>query len=142
MKSLLIDMICILILTVLAPQLCAQKLFTQLVMPAANGYITSMVQDKQGYNWYGYSAIIISEHKGLNRYDGLETITYYYKPKDSNPLASNQIWSMYTDTSGKIWIGMIAGGLDRLYPLTHNFKHFRHNQSSDIISSPIILKIS
>jgi signal transduction histidine kinase/ligand-binding sensor domain-containing protein/DNA-binding response OmpR family regulator len=66
--------------------------------------ITAITEDGIGYLWVGTES-------GLNRYDGKEFQTYYPNPTDSNSLKDSYIQYLYTDISGRLWIGTLNGGL-------------------------------
>jgi len=98
-------------------------------------HITGIVQDKQGYMWFG-------SKKGLYRYDGYNFITYKNDPLNLNSLGSNSLESLAIDSTGMLWIGTFGGGLDRLDPVTENFTHFHHEAANEgSFSSDTILAI-
>ncbi len=54
-------------------------------------------------------------------------INYKNNPNDSSSLSSNDVWYVYVDQLGKVWIGTIGGGLNRFSPISKNFTHYRHD---------------
>ncbi|MEQ8240401.1 MAG: two-component regulator propeller domain-containing protein, partial [Cyclobacteriaceae bacterium] len=67
----------------------------------SSGSITSVVQDKTGFIWIGTK-------NGLNRYDGHDFITYN---TSNSALSSNDISSLFIDSSQRFWLGTTGGGL-------------------------------
>src|SRR5678815_1434031 len=85
-------------------------------------HITGIVQDKQGYMWFG-------SKKGLYRYDGYNFISYKNDPLTLNSLGNNSLESLAVDSSGILWIGSFGSGLDRFDPTAEQFTHFRHDST-------------
>jgi ligand-binding sensor domain-containing protein len=81
--------------------------------------ITSIVQDKQGYMWFG-------TEDGLNRYNGQEIKVFRHVPGDTTSLSSNSIERLLVDRSGLLWITTVSKGLNCYNPLTGTFKVYRH----------------
>ncbi len=88
------------------------------------GSITSLTVDGNGYVWFGCNVALGAG--GLHCYNGSDVVSYMNDPKDSNSLADNSVQALYTDTSGKIWIGTWGAGLDRFDPESKTFTHYRH----------------
>jgi ligand-binding sensor domain-containing protein/signal transduction histidine kinase len=87
-------------------------------------HITGIVQDKQGYMWFG-------SKKGLYRYDGYNFISYKNDPLTLNSLGNNSLECLAVDSSGILWIGSFGSGLDRFDPITERFTHFRHDSTNE-----------
>ena len=79
----------------------------------SQGYITSIVQDKTGFMWFG-------TNDGLNRYDGYDFRKYYNKLNDITSISSNQITCISIDNKGRIWVGT-NNGLNLYNAGTDNF---------------------
>ncbi len=82
--------------------------------------ITSIVQDHYGFMWFGTL-------DGLNKYDGYAFTVYKHVPGDTFSLSSSIISALYEDKEGKLWIGTMAKGLNRLDLKTEQISHFRHD---------------
>jgi signal transduction histidine kinase/ligand-binding sensor domain-containing protein/DNA-binding response OmpR family regulator len=65
--------------------------------------ISTILQDDQGFIWIG------TRGSGLYRYDGLNFESYKQVWGDSTSLNSNQIFTMYLDSSDNLWVGTDAG---------------------------------
>jgi ligand-binding sensor domain-containing protein/two-component sensor histidine kinase len=93
--------------------------------------VWSIVQDKQGFMWFGTS-------NGLNRWDGYTFRTFTHNTNDSNSISNNFIWSLHVNISGCIWIGT-DNGLNRYDPRTEKFIHYMHNEidSSSISNNTV-----
>ena len=87
----------------------------------ANGnFVTSIVQDEQGFMWFGTWG-------GLHRYDGYETTTFTHHPGDATSLSATWVEGLYVDHEGVLWVGTFGGGLNRFNRQTETFTHYRHN---------------
>jgi ligand-binding sensor domain-containing protein len=74
--------------------------------------VTSIVEDKQGNIWFGSLSSDFPEYVnegGLSRYDGKSFTTY---PKIKG-LSKNDIYTIYKDKTGNIWIGATGVGAYR-----------------------------
>ncbi len=82
----------------------------------SSSYITSVVQDREGYIW-------VATEDGLNRFDGHRFVTFRNIPGDSTSLINNHIRRVYEDSRGHLWIATLTGlciydkETDRFHPL-------------------------
>ena len=87
---------------------------------AAEGVVSSVVngvhQDKYGLLW-------IATTNGLQKYDGQKFETFQFDPRNPNSIASNECWSVTSDSDGNIWVGSPIG-VERLDRNTGYFKHY------------------
>jgi ligand-binding sensor domain-containing protein/signal transduction histidine kinase len=83
-------------------------------------WITSIVEDKDGYLWIG------TRLGGLNRYDPRTEQFEQYLHDDANPatVADNQVNQLYIDSDDILWVGT-SSGLDRLDAASRQFRHQR-----------------
>ena len=84
--------------------------------------VEAIVQDQMGFMWFG-------TEDGLNRFDGYEFEIFKNDPDDPNSISSNNIWCLYVDRNGYLWVGTYAGGLNRFDPKTETFTRYIHNPS-------------
>jgi signal transduction histidine kinase/ligand-binding sensor domain-containing protein/CheY-like chemotaxis protein len=86
-----------------------------------NHHVTTFVQDKNGTLWIGMNG------GGFCRLDtDKKTVKQYmYKSNQDwkNQLASNWVYDMLTDATGKIWIGT-SNGISLFEPENETFTHF------------------
>ena len=68
----------------------------------SQGFVTSMLQDKRGFMWFG-------TYDGLNRYDGYNVRRYTSKPFDQWSLQSSYITRLYEDDRELLWVGTHYG---------------------------------
>lgn len=84
------------------------------------GKIGAITQDKFGYMWFAGQ-----DAQCLYKYDGYRIKTYKHESLNTNSLGGNYIETLFTDSSGIIWIGFYGSGLDEFNPSTNQFRHFR-----------------
>ncbi len=102
----------------------------------SQSFITAIAQDAKGYIWF-------TTQNGLNKFDGYDFTIYRYDPKDVNSPSGNWMNHIFTDSFGKIWIKVAAGGYDCFDPNTEEFMHFEHDSldpgslSSNFLNNPV-----
>ncbi|NQZ12221.1 MAG: histidine kinase, partial [Algicola sp.] len=80
---------------------------------------------------------------GLNRFDRkTETfVRYRYNPSDKHSLASDDVWAMYEDSKGKLWLGTNAG-LSQFDANLGTLESYRHQVADpDSLSNDIVRSI-
>jgi ligand-binding sensor domain-containing protein/nitrate/nitrite-specific signal transduction histidine kinase len=82
--------------------------------------VTAVLQDSQGFVW-------VATQDGLNRYDGIEFVTYRHDIADPSSISDNYVQALHEDASGYIWVGTHGGGLNRYDPRIQQFTTFRYN---------------
>jgi ligand-binding sensor domain-containing protein len=85
------------------------------------GPVSGITQDPKGYIW------IASINNGFFRYDGHGLTNYRNDPANPNSLSNNWFESIYTHSTGIIWLGTWGNGLDRFDPATGIFTHYSHD---------------
>ncbi len=78
--------------------------------------ITSILQDKRGFLWFGTS-------KGVGRYDGYTFLI----PRGTNSPYGDFVYALYQDSSRYIWIATIGAGLKRYDPVRDVFIQYKHD---------------
>ena len=86
--------------------------------------ITSILQDKKGFMWFG-------SRNGLNRFDGNVFRLFGNKLGDSTSIGSNSIFSLYEDRNEKLWVGTYKG-IYIFDPLTETFRAFKQITPGDV----------
>ena len=91
-----------------------------------------MLEDSRQNLWVGtlegLVRLSLSDAKGQHRKIMDEKI-FIHDPGEPYSLSDNNIWSLYEDSQGRIWIGTNAGGLNLYKPETGNFIRFEMNQA-------------
>jgi len=82
--------------------------------------VNSIYKDAAGYLWVGGGGC------GLVRFDERTGHFKHYRhnPDDPNSLMSNNVYTIYGDRNGHIWVGM-EGGIGRLDQVTDGFTNYR-----------------
>ncbi|MBN1789979.1 MAG: response regulator [Bacteroidales bacterium] len=98
--------------------------------------VNYMLQDHNGFMWF-------ATYNGLNKYDGKAFKVYQKNDQDKTSISSNDIFFIYEDTSGNIWIVNSVTGLDRFDPITETFENYRHNPDDpESISSNELFQVT
>lgn len=77
----------------------------------------ALVQDQRGFLWIG-------TQDGLNRFDGYEFRSFYRQGDDPHSLGDNHITTLELAPDGRIWVGTMAGGINRFDPATEAVERF------------------
>ncbi|NIV34927.1 MAG: hypothetical protein GWN58_37370, partial [Anaerolineae bacterium] len=72
----------------------------------SQGTISCIMQDSLGFMWF-------CTGDGLNRYDGYDFTVYRHDPDDPESMGPGEIWAVYEDQEGMLWIWKYLGSLDR-----------------------------
>lgn len=67
----------------------------------SNLRIEAVTQDSLGYLWFG-------TYRGLNRYNGHQ-MSQYFCDDTPHSLPDNQVWAVFTDQGGRIWVATKNG---------------------------------
>lgn len=86
----------------------------------SNNTIFSMVQDHQGFMWFGTP-------DGLNKYDGYSFHVLQHDPLDPTSLPTSNAGNLYLDRAGNLWIGTWGGGVIRLDLKTDTSTQYTHD---------------
>lgn len=93
-------------------------------LTAEDGFVSSeiysIIQDKQGFLWFG------TAENGVMRYDGRNVVLFEFDSQNSHGLSHNDAGNLMLDKSGNIWIGTWGGGVNYYDPKTGVFQHFLH----------------
>ena len=96
--------------------------------------VEAIYQDNHGFMWFG-------TQDGLNRFDGNNFKTYYFKIDDSTSLSNNYVKCIIEGTGGDLWIGTYGGGLNR-FDKRNTFERFQHDPANPkSISSNVVYGI-
>lgn len=93
----------------------------------------AIAEDSRGFLWLG-------TQDGLNRFDGYEFVAFHRDRGDPTSMSDSHVTALSLGPDGAIWIGTMAGGLNRLDPSTRQFSGFRHRpgDSSSLASDNVI----
>jgi ligand-binding sensor domain-containing protein/signal transduction histidine kinase len=82
--------------------------------------VNSIYKDKAGYLWVGGGG------SGLDRFDERTgRFTHYrHNPDDPKSLITNNVYTIYGDRNGNMWVGQV-GGLSRFDPATGHFINYQ-----------------
>lgn len=89
--------------------------------------VTSIVEDPHDANilWL----VTAAGNAGLEKFDKRKgTFTHYaHDPNNPNTIGANDLWMLYWDKQGILWLPAMGAGLDRFDPQTETFTHYVHN---------------
>ena len=92
--------------------------------------IRSICEDKSGVLWIGtddgLNKLVPNENEGTSS----TFIRYQNDPKNPNSLSHNEVYSIFEDRSGALWIGTKGGGLNRFDRKKNQFTHYRHDPNN------------
>src|SRR5205809_5019108 len=88
--------------------------------------VHNILIDSLGYLWVGTI-------NGLARYDGYEFKRFYYNPNDTATIHGLNVWSLFEDRKGEIWVGSAPSFLNVYNPV---FKTFRQYEFTHFINHP------
>ena len=97
--------------------------FERLTLPLGDVTVLDVVQDEQGYMWFG-------THSGLVRHDGYDYKIFYNEARDSTSLTGKWIHSLEVDRQGILWVGVhgdSGGGLNRYEARSESFHRYQNN---------------
>jgi ligand-binding sensor domain-containing protein len=82
----------------------------------------TIIQDRQGYLWFGTQS-------GLSRYDADTGRFNHYQhdPADPQSLSDNNIFALFEDREGYIWVATKNHGVNRFEPKIEKFTRFMHD---------------
>ncbi len=82
----------------------------------ALGILNRIVQDDQGFLWFGF-------YHGLLRYDGYQFRAFLQEPEDPNSISGVNVRALFKDHKGNLWIGS-SQSLDQYDPVKGVFRRF------------------
>jgi ligand-binding sensor domain-containing protein/signal transduction histidine kinase len=88
--------------------------------------VSHIVQDDQGYLWFG------TQH-GLNRFDGREYRLFKHEAGQPGSLSGVFIYALFKDRDGTLWVGSDQG-LDTYDPRTERFRHVRLDGADPVVN--------
>ncbi|MCB1057552.1 MAG: hypothetical protein KDD11_18790, partial [Acidobacteria bacterium] len=83
----------------------------------ADGTVTSIAQDRQGFLWFG-------TREGLSRYDGTSLETFRHDAHDPSSISADHVTALWPGRDGELWIGTFEGGVDAYDPIRGDFRHY------------------
>ncbi len=93
------------------------------------GYISGIVQDKQGFIWIG-------TRSGIARYDGKKVKGFQHVNTDTNTLADNIVIRLYIDSRERLWIFYQNSSIDIFDLTTEKISHFYNTRGFSIKNLP------
>ena len=95
----------------------------------------AMLQDAQGFMWIG-------TQDGLNRFDGYNFRVYHRDRRNRSSLSDSHITALARGDGGTLWVGTMAGGLNRLDPATDVITAYRHQpEAPDSLAADSVLAL-
>ncbi len=85
----------------------------------SQGMIYDIEQTEDGFLWF-------ATKDGLNRYDGYNFKVFTNDPFNPFSISGNEIGSMFEDSRGNLWLGIVGKGVDVLEKTSGKFLHLPH----------------
>jgi ligand-binding sensor domain-containing protein/signal transduction histidine kinase len=79
--------------------------------------VNKIIVDQFGYIWVGTL-------NGLTRFDGYSFKRFYENPNDPGSIKGLNVWSLFEDSKGRIWVGASPGKLNVYDPATQLFREY------------------
>ncbi|WP_373492583.1 two-component regulator propeller domain-containing protein, partial [Aquiflexum sp.] len=79
--------------------------------------INKIIVDQFGYIWVGTI-------NGLARFDGYSFKRFYEDPNNAGSIKGLNVWSLFEDSKGRIWVGTSPGKLNAYDPATQLFREY------------------
>ena len=87
--------------------------------------VYTIIQDHKGFLWIGTD-------DGLNRYDGYNFTVFTNRIGEKGTLANSRVISLLEDSSKRLWVGTIGGGLNLYHWETNSFTAYRHSDTDTL----------
>lgn len=90
------------------------------------GAVYHIMEDKDGNLWFSTKGNgLVKAEPDMNSPQGLRFVRYKNDPKNPNSISSNDVYFTYQDSQGRIWVGLLGGGLNLISEAngTIAFKH-------------------
>lgn len=92
------------------------------LLTAEDGFVSSeiysIVQDRQGFLWFG------TAENGVMRYDGRNVKLFESNSENEQSLSHNDAGNLMLDTEGNIWVGTWGGGVNKYNPTTGRYARY------------------
>ncbi len=86
--------------------------------------VFSIVQDEQGFLWFG------TAYDGIMRYDGKNVVNYRRNGAAQYPLKYNENGNLLLDSDGKVWVGGWGSSVSVLDPITNEVRNYPHEATN------------
>jgi signal transduction histidine kinase/streptogramin lyase len=80
--------------------------------------INKILVDQFGYIWVGTI-------NGLTKFDGYTFNRFYENPNEPGSIKGLNVWSLFEDSKGRIWVGTAPGKLNVYDPVSQSFRDYR-----------------
>ena len=77
------------------------------------GAVYHIMEDKDGNLWFSTKGNgLVKAEPDMNSPQGLRFTRYKNDPKNPNSISNNDVYFTYQDSRGRIWVGLLGGGLN------------------------------
>lgn len=77
------------------------------------GTVYHIMEDKDGNLWFSTKGNgLVKAEPDMNAPHGLRFTRYINDPKNPNSISNNDVYFTYQDSQGRIWVGLLGGGLN------------------------------
>jgi two-component system, sensor histidine kinase ChiS len=90
--------------------------------------VSSIYEDSTGSLWVGTFGGGLNQLSMINDQLSMIKVTHYrHDPNNPTSLSHDEVWSIYEDKKGNLWIGTYGGGLNQFDRKQEKFIHYRHD---------------
>ena len=89
----------------------------------SSSIIFSIVQDQDGFLWFG------TGYNGIMRYDGKNVVMFQHDPSDPYSLPNDNAGNLTLDSSGNLWGGSWGGSVFKLDAQSQRFIQYAHDKN-------------
>ncbi len=118
-----------------------KQIFSDKNYPIGNAY--HIMEDKDGNLWFSTKGNgLVKAEPDINSPNGLRFIRYTNDDKNLNSISSNDVYFTFQDSRGRIWVGLLGGGLNLISEEngTTIFKH-KHNSFKHYPSHGLYMEV-
>ena len=97
----------------------------------SQGTVWDIHQDRLGFLWFATA-------DGLNRFDGIKFQIWKNDPDNPESQAEHEVFRLFEDRSGALWLGLRNGTVDRFDRAQMRFRHFSSSPAAETLPEALV----